>query len=277
MMTSTDCSPPFRKLDFVTDASGYISMLIYNTHPPGALLIAPKYFLDPSGTWASHASGQRYNRFEYYWNLKQQPTGRASRVYQVDKDPLHDYVTDVVNQFNQHLAMDECHCIAMYRLPRDAVARYWDAEEKFRKVLERRPTHLDRFASLLKKMDDAFCPGQLGITGSYLYELYQDFSDINFVAYDDAASTLHELLVAEDALIHRQDIEVAFPGPSWPGWLARSVDVLELLPARTKRKGGRAVVPVKNRFIGSIHDPADRRTRAGFWLGNTADPHPHGT
>ncbi len=262
----------------MTDASGYISMLIYNTHPPGELLIAPKYYPDPSGTWSSHATGQKYSRFEYYWNLnlKQQAKMKAERVYDVDKNPLHDYATDVVNRFNQHISDDPCHGVPMYRLPRDAVARYWDAKVKYRDVLEHRPAHLERFAPLLKKMSDAFDPGQLGITGSYLYDLYQDFSDINFVAYDDAGSTLHDMLVAEKALLYRQDIEIAFPGSTWPGWLAGSVDVLDMLPEKTKRKGEKAVVPVKNRFIGSMHVPADDRTRAGFWLGNTVDPHPHG-
>jgi hypothetical protein len=270
-------SPPLRKLDFVTDASGYISMLIYNTHPPGGLLIAPKYYPDPNGTWTSHATGQRYSRFEYYWNLKQQTKGKSSRVYEVDKNPLHDYATDVVNRFNQHLATDPCHGVPMYRLPRDTVARYWDAKSRYRDVLDHRPAHLDKFSPFLEKMSDTFGSSQVGITGSYLYDLYQDFSDINFVIYDDAVSDFHDMLVTEDALLHRQDMEVIFPGPSWPGWLNGSVDVLDLLPASTKQKTGKTIVPVKNRFIGSMHDPADDRTRAGFWLGNTVDPHPHGT
>ncbi|MEX2684785.1 MAG: hypothetical protein Q6373_024645 [Candidatus Sigynarchaeota archaeon] len=278
-MVLADFTPSFRKFDFVTDASGYISMLIYNSHPPGSLFIAPKYYPDPNGTWSSHETQQKYSRFEYYWNLnlKQQSRGKAGRVYEVDKNPLHDYATDVVSKFNQHLVDDPCHGVPMYRLPRDAVVRYWDARMKYQSVVERRPANLDKFASLLKKMGDAFEPSQVGITGSYLYEIYQDFSDINFVVYDEAASILHDMLMAESGLLKRQDIEITMPSTTWPGWLGDKVDVLELLPAKTRRKGDKAVVPVKNRFIGSIHDPFDKRIRAGFWLGNTTDPHPHGT
>jgi hypothetical protein len=273
----SDPSPPLRKLDFVTDAIGYISMLIYNTHPPGGLLIAPKYYPDPNGTWASHATGQRYNRFEYYWNLKQHTKGKSVRVYDVDKNPLHDYATDVVNRFDQHLSTDPCHGVPMYRLPRDAVVRYWDAKAKYREALEHRPMQLERFSPFLKKMSDTFDQNQVGITGSYLYDLYQDFSDINFVLYDDAVSIFRDMLIAENALLYRQDVEVTFPGPSWPGWLNDGIDVLDLLPENTKHKAGKTVVPVKNRFIGSMHDPADERVRAGFWLANSIDPHPHGT
>ncbi len=276
-MVTANPPQPLRKLDFVTDASGYISMLIYNTHPPGGLLIAPKYYPDPSGTWTSHVTGQRYSRFEYYWNLKHQTKGKSTRVYEVDKNPLHDYATDVVNRFDQHLATDPCHGVPMYRLPRDAVARYWDAKVKYREALEQRPTHLEKFNPFLKKMSDTFDSDQVGITGSYLYDLYQDFSDINFVIYDGAVNVFHDMLMAEGALLYRQDVEITFPDPSWPGWLKGSVDVLDLLPANTKQKAGKTIVPVKNRFIGSMHDTVDERTRAGFWLANTADPHPHGT
>nr|MDO8085340.1 hypothetical protein [Candidatus Sigynarchaeum springense] len=278
-MVPADSTPSLRKFDFVTDASGYISMLIYNSHPPGGLLIAPKYYPDPNGTWSSHTTQQKYSRFEYYWNLslRQQSKEKARRVYYVDKNPLHDYATDVVTRFNQHLVDDPCHGVPMYWLPRDVVTRYWDAEGKYRMVQEHRPAQLEKFASLLKKMSDVFDPGQLGITGSYLYEIYQDFSDINFVVYDDAAGILHGMLVAENGLLKRQEIEITFPGLKWPGWLGNSVDVLDLLPEKTRHKGEKVVVPVKNRFIGSVHDTANERTRAGFWMGNTADPHPHGT
>jgi hypothetical protein len=252
-------------------------MLIYNTHPPGTLLIAPKYYPDSNGTWESHASGQRYNRFEYYWNLKQQAKGKSARVYEVDKNPLHDYATDVVNRFNQHLATDPCHGVPMYQLPRNEIARYWDAKAKYREVQEQRPKHFERFNQLLKKMGDTFDPGQIGITGSYLYDLYQDFSDINFVLYDDAVNVFHDMLLAERALLYRQDIEITFPGPSWLGWIGGSVDMLDLLPDSTRQKAGKIIVPVRNRFIGSIHDPDDEGIRAGFWLGNSVDPHPHGT
>lgn len=276
-MALNEGSLPFRKLDFVTDASGYIAMLIYNSHPPGELLIAPKYYPDPRGTWISHDSGQKYNRFEYYWNLKQKNDGESSRVYEVDKNPLHDYATDVVDRFNQHLAMDPCHGVPMYRLPRGEVARYWDARKKYMDVQARVPASMQKFTPFLKKMADAFEPSQVGITGSYLYDLHQDFSDINFVLYDNAVTTFRDFLSAEKALVPCQDIEITYPGSSWPGWLGNKNDVSRLLPPVVKQDAGKAIVQIKHRFIGSMHDPAHEGTRAGFWMSNSVDPHPHGT
>jgi len=270
---------PLRKLDFVTDLDGFISMIIYNTHPDKGIFIAPKYFPDKgdnSGRWYSHDTGRHYNRFEYYWNLKQSNEGQSSKVYDVDKNPDHSYAIDVFERFNQNLIHDPCLGVPMYVLPITSIARYHDAHAKYREIVNSEPPHVRKFVPFLKKIGDAFDAEHVGITGSYLYDLYQDFSDLNFVFYDDVVDTFHDLLVMENALLNRQEIDVKFPGPSWQGWLEEPKTGKELLPG-LKFKGKREFVIVKNRFMGSMQDPGDHRTRAGFWLANTVDVYPHGS
>jgi|SRR5271157_65418 len=270
---------PLRKLDFVTDHDGFISMIIYNTHPDEGIFIAPKYFPDKgdnSGKWYSHETGRYYNRFEYYWNLKQSTEGQSAKVYDVDKNPDHVYATDVFDRFNQNLVLDPCHGVYMYVLPRTSVYRYHDAKAKYRDFIESIPTHARKFGPFLKRIGDTFDIDHVGITGSYLYDLYQDFSDLNFVFYDDVVDAFHDLLVMEKALLNRQEIDVKVPAPDWQGWLVEQKARKELLPA-LKFKGKRQFIIVKNRFIGSMQDARDPRTRAGFWLANTVDVYPHGT
>lgn len=269
---------PLRKLDFVTDYDGFISMIIYNTHPDDGILIAPKYFPDNgdnSGKWFSHDTGRHYNRFEYYWNLKQSTEGQ-SKVYDIDKNPDHAYATDVFDRFNQNLVLDPCHGVLMYVLPRTSVSRYHDAKAKYREIIDSNPPYVRKFSPFLKKIGDTFDADHVGITGSYLYDLYQDFSDLNFVFYDDVVDTFRDLLVMEKALLNRQEIDVKMPAPDWQGWLVERKSGKEILPG-LKFKGKRQFMIVKNRFMGSMQDARDPRTRAGFWLANTVDVYPHGT
>nr|MDO8110435.1 hypothetical protein [Candidatus Sigynarchaeota archaeon] len=269
-------SPSFRKLDFVTDADGFVSMIIYNSHPGDSVLIAPKYFPDPAGTWSSHATEQHYSRFEYYWNLIKPEKGNATKLYDVDKNPLHEYITDVFTRFNKYLVDDPCHGVPMYRLPRASIARYHDAKEKYREYAGAIPGPARKFAPLLRKVNNAFDENKLGITGSYLYDLYQDFSDLNLVFYDSAVEHFYDFLAMEGGLLTRQDIEVKVPPPGWQGWQAGCGDARSFLPRAMKMINGKTVIAVKSRFVGSIHDASDERTRLGFWISNTADPHDYG-
>lgn len=269
-----------RKLDYVLDDDGFISMLIYNTHPPGRTFISPKYFPREAGPWRSQEMGLDYDRFEYYWNLKQNNNveGGVDRVYKVDKNPVHDYAMSVFSSFNRFVSMDPCHGVPMIALPVEKISRYYDSMDLYKRVNAKRPPHLDKFGHLLDLVRDAFDEDEIGITGSYLYRLYQDFSDLNIVVYDASASQkLFRLLSEHGGILLSQEVPLLVPGTDWVGWRVDPAGSLPRLIQEDKIGFSDVQVSIQDRFIGSIHDRNDPEVRAGFWVSNTEDVRPYGT
>lgn len=257
-------------------------MIIFNTHPPGHLFVSPKYFPSERGTWEHHATGRRYDRFEYYWNIRRAVDGNGvERVYEVDKNPLHRYDTGVADSFQEHLVHDPCHGVPMYALPVEQVAVHHDARAAYAGILDRRPPSMKRFGWLLDLIASTFDPGDVGLTGSFLYGLHQDFSDVNLVFYDERpVLRFHGFLEEHDGLLPRQEVDVLVPALHDPSFSWHDEAAFaDLLPFNPPVGDAciRARVAIDRRFVGSVHDPADRQARLGFWLSNTVDPHAHGT
>ncbi len=279
-----------RKLDYITDKAGFISMVIFNSHPGGHVFIAPKYFPHPDGTWSSRDPRERpkrYHRFEYYWNLKQD--GKANgqgmrqgnnieRVYEVDKNPQHDYDLNVHDIFNKHLVQDPCHGVPMYCLPVDEIEQYHDARAFYNDVIASPPAWAARYEKVLGTVRSSIRDEDLGITGSYLYGIYQDFSDLNLVVYNGRALPgFHQVLLDNGGLLGTQEIEVLVPGSMWQGWKDLHNAARWGIVLGTSRGFETKKFHIKDRFIGSIHDPNDNDTRIGFWTVNTRDKFQYGT
>nr|MDO8118401.1 hypothetical protein [Candidatus Sigynarchaeota archaeon] len=170
-----------RKLDYVTDGTGTISMVIFNSHPPDCLFVAPKYFPHPQGTWMSQDGNTRYHRFEYFWNIKNEKitddmNAKNERVYDVDKNPHHEYDMHVREKFGKHLVHDDCHGVSMYCLPVDDVVHHYPARQFYEQAIASAPACLAKFDAVLGTVRGHLHDDELGITGSYLYGIYQDFS-----------------------------------------------------------------------------------------------------
>ncbi|MBD3187902.1 hypothetical protein GF325_13785 [Candidatus Bathyarchaeota archaeon] len=263
-----------RKLDFILDDDGFISMIIYNSHPDGRVFIAPKYFPSKHGNWKSRTTGQVYDRFEYYWDLKNSKNRHDERkkLYSIDDNPLHDYESDVLKIFKGRLETDPCHGVLMYSLDATKITRYCNAKQAYKEIMIERPGRVEKFNRILDCIADTFDPGEVGITGSYLYDLYQDFSDINFVLYDgNVMKRFHDFLLDHECLVDKHEVTIQIPSKNWNGWLER-----EDLKAMKELMEPRAV-DYHGRFIGSLHDEKIEDTRAGFWTANTVDVYPYGT
>ncbi|MFX0099200.1 MAG: hypothetical protein ACFFCS_06425 [Candidatus Hodarchaeota archaeon] len=268
----------FKKLDYIMDKNGFISMIIYNTHPKDCIFISPKYFPYESGPWTSRETSNAYERFEYYWNLKPNKGGEGSgKVYEVDKNPLHQYKENVPDLFYLEPKYDPCHGVPMFCLPKDLVLQYYDAAGMYERVVKKPPEELFKYSSLLKIFRDNFSNHEIGITGSYLYGLYQEFSDLNLIIYDSAPiERFHTTLMKNEGLLERQDVSLTLPGTKWGGWLEEPLLLESELNISLDTKLMNHIFTYENRFIGSIHDRSNNDTRLGFWLANTRDILEHG-
>ncbi|MHA1791394.1 MAG: hypothetical protein ACTSVI_02040 [Promethearchaeota archaeon] len=262
----------FRKLDYIMDRSKVISMIIYNTHPENEVFIAPKYFPDVNGIWESHDNKIKYSRFEYYWNLKRyKDDGRVTKVYDVDDNPLHGYDLRVLDKLQDSIKLDPCHGAYFFQLDKKEIIKYFDASEYFKKVMEDFPPSVKKFEPMLKKVANAFSFDNIGITGSYLYNLYQPFSDLNVVIYDkEPFNRFHDFLSENDALEKEKKMTIKLPR-------------LEIVNDENSKNitgmihhGQEQEISLKERFIGSMHDENNEHNRVGFWLTNTEDQFNYG-
>ena len=260
----------YNKLDYITDKDGFISMVIYNTHPQDGIFISPKYFPHPDGIWRSRIDGTKYQRFEYYWNLKQKSaTRKQKRVYDVDTNPLHDYSTDITAGFDKHLRYDPCYGVSMYLLPEDSIITYHDARARYRQVVMDKPQEFKQFMPILDNIINSFKLEDVGITGSYLYGIYQDFSDLNVVFYGSRPiKNFYNLLRENNALEQEKIIPLELTLPEWEGWINQKYIQEHLTQTE---------IDFEDRFIGSIHDPSDPNIRVGFWLADHQDVLDYGT
>ncbi|MHA1683703.1 MAG: hypothetical protein ACTSUE_22385 [Promethearchaeota archaeon] len=266
-----------QKLDFVRDTRGFISMVMYNSNPDGKIFIAPKYFpvpespRIPGSTWKSHETGRVYRRFEYYWDLREKPFGPGQeKIYSIDTNPDHDYEGDLRHLFPAKLSLDPCHGVAMYTIADVDVVKRYNPALFYKAVMDDIPPALGKYARLLELIENTFSPEQVGITGSYLYKLNQDFSDINIVVYDkESTKPLHRLLDEQDALLDKQDVKVPVPTGEGFHWVSGN------LP-ETICNAKELVIGVKKRFIGSIHDKNIPGARMGFWTSNRKDAFVYG-
>jgi len=189
----------YRDKDYVQTIEGYLFCVVGSVHPSDRATAYLKYVPDPSGRWGKTEA--RYRRV------------------------LRDYTTpalmdtlDFLESHPDYLYESPYLGTKMSAVPLNRISVHFRPEEKMRQLRSMKsPDALQRkvvdLAGLIS--DESGVPTEsLGITGSVLLDIHQDFSDIDLVVYGMRDSrlgkeTLIRLFEEPDSRIRRYSGEMA--------------------------------------------------------------------
>jgi len=163
-----DRLPRYRDKDYLQTTEDYLFCVVGPVHPSDRVIAYLKYAPDPSGRW-----GKAEARFT-----------RALRDYTT---PALVGTLGFLESHPDYLYQSSVLGIKMSAVPLRRISVHFRPEEKMHQLrLMKRPDALQRRAVDLANLvsDESGVPIEsLGITGSVLLDIHQDFSDIDLVVY----------------------------------------------------------------------------------------------
>jgi predicted nucleotidyltransferase len=165
----------YRDRDFLQTSEGYFFCTVGPAHPEDRVIAYLKYIPDPNGKWGR--TNKRYRRVFRHYTMS---------------DLLQ--TLSFVERFPEYMYYSSVWSVTMSAVPLSRVSAHFRPEEKMSQLVS-----MENRDILQQKAVDLACliseesgvpVGNLGVTGSILLDIHQNFSDIDLTVYGMTNSRL---------------------------------------------------------------------------------------